>query len=150
MKPGQESAVVQIVRNLSIDFGSRFTSKISEQVLRDNADMLRIEVAEETGKIIGFCSWVMTFSTWRGAKGMYISDHYMEPDHWSEKTAKELLQLAVKNASAEGACFARLEVDLSEEQSGDFYSDIGFWYEARLMLHYLETGPMTRFVSAKI
>jgi hypothetical protein len=146
MKPGQEGQVTLLIHGLIADYGSNFKSKLTAQSLIDNAGFLNVEVAECEGRIMGICAWVMSFSTWRGTKGMYVADLCVTRETNSTDVARKLLHLAATSGASLGATFIRTEVDISDERIEIVYSQIGFWNQLRHMIYFLEPAEFQRFV----
>ena len=42
-------------------------------------DLVDVVVAEDDGHLLGACLGLMTFSTWRGARGLYVVDLFVLP-----------------------------------------------------------------------
>jgi hypothetical protein len=149
MRPGQERQVTDLILGLIEDYGTTFTSSLTADALRQSADFLNIEVAEKDGAIIGICAWVMSFSTWRGVKGMYVADHFVTRAHRNGDVAHNLLHLAAMNGAAQGAHFIRVELDISDESSETLYQNIGFWNQTRHSLYFLEPDKFGAFIAAQ-
>jgi hypothetical protein len=148
MKPGQEPQVTALIQKLIADYGTDFTSKISPESLRSSAGFLNVEVAEKDGRIVGICCWVMSFSTWRGVKGMHVADHFILPEVQSSTTARDLLRVAARNAANQGATFIRTEIDITDEFIESVFGEIGFWHQTRHTLHFLEPIEFQEFIKA--
>lgn len=149
MKDGQESQVTELIMGLIADYGTTFKSRLTPQSLRQSADFLNIEVAEQNGRIVGICAWVMSFSTWRGVKGIYVADHFVTKEQRHTDVARNLLHLAASNGAAQGATFIRMEVDITDDVSEALYTDVGFWHQTRHMLYFLEPTEFDKFIAAK-
>jgi hypothetical protein len=147
MAPGQEDEVCELVLNLIENYGTDFQSILSPESLRDSAGFLNVETASLDGKIIGICAWTMSFSTWRGVKGMHVNDHFVTADHRDSDAMRNLLVLAARNGAVQGAKFIRTEVDVSEENAELMYAKFGFWLQSRHSLHFLEPREFALFIS---
>jgi L-amino acid N-acyltransferase YncA len=147
MKPGQEGEVAELILGLIADYGTDFQSKLTAQSLAESGGFLNVEVAERDGRIMGICAWVMSFSTWRGVKGMHVADHFVLREFGKTGVPRGLLRFAAVNAAAQGAKFIRTEVDISEEASEELFRTVGFWYQTRHALHFLEPDKFEAFVA---
>jgi GNAT superfamily N-acetyltransferase len=147
MREGQEGQVTDLILALIADYGTTFKSVLTPQSLRQSTDFLNVEVAEYDGKIVGICAWVMSFSTWRGTKGMYVADHFVTKAFRHSDVARKLLHLAATNGAQQGAAFIRVEVDITDDMSEELYTDVGFWNQTRHMLYFLEPGEFDKFVT---
>ena len=147
MREGQEQLVADLILGLIADYGTKFISKLTPESLKASAGFLNVEVAELDGEIIGICAWVMTFSSWRGTRGIYLADHFVTSQASKRGVARELLLFAATNAAELGATFIRTEVDVSDEAAETLYSNIGFWVQPRHMLAFLEADKFAAFVS---
>jgi GNAT superfamily N-acetyltransferase len=146
MRAGQEVLVSNLIHGLIADYGRPFSTKLNPETILTNSGFLNIEVAEIDGKIIGICAWVMTFSTWRGVRGMYIADHFVVPNAPQKDVARQLLLLAAISAAAEGAAFIRTEVDITNESNQELYAEAGFWTQTRHVVHFLEPELFEEFI----
>lgn len=147
MRAGQEVLVSELIHGLIEDYGRPFSTQLSPKAILENSGFLNIEVAELDGKIIGFCAWVMTFSTWRGVRGLYVADHFVLADAPQKETAYQLLLLASISAAAEGARFIRTEVDVTHQSYEELYSEIGFWRQSRHEVHFMEPESFDVFIN---
>jgi hypothetical protein len=148
MKPGQEEQVTALIRKLIAEYGTDFASQLSPESLRGSAGFLNVEVAEKDGRIVGVCAWVMSFSTWRGVKGMHIADHFVLPDVESSTIARDLLHLAARNSAKQGATFIRTEIDITDEFIEEVFRDIGFLHQTRHTLHFLEAAEFAKLIQS--
>jgi hypothetical protein len=148
MRLGQESEVAELIHSVMADYGTDLETKLTPEALKDSGGFLNIEVAEVNGKIIGICAWVMSFSTWRGLKGMHVADNIVIRAVGKNDTARKLLHIAAKSGAEQGAKFIRTEIDISDELAENLYAEIGFWYQTRHTLHFLERRNFDKFVSA--
>ena len=146
MKEGQEGQVSELIHGLIADYGTTFQSQLTPESLRASSGFLNVEVAECEGRVIGICAWVMSFSTWRGTRGMHVADHFVARDFRHTGVAHKLLHNAAAAAAAEGATFIRTEVDISDEASEKLYAGIGFWNQLRHMLCFLEPDKFKAFL----
>jgi GNAT superfamily N-acetyltransferase len=147
MQPGQESEVTDLIYALMAEYGTNLETKLTPEAIKDTDGFLNIEIAEANGKIIGICAWVMSFSTWRGLKGMHVADHFVTRSARKTDTARKLLHFAAKSAASQGAQFIRTEIDISDEFAEELYAEVGFWYQTRHTLHFLERSKFNNFIA---
>jgi ribosomal protein S18 acetylase RimI-like enzyme len=147
MRQGDEAAVAAMVQHLARETGGRVAPKLTAEGLRENSDLLDVTVATAPGgDLAGACLSLMTFSTWRGARGMYVVDLFIAPE-WRGRTLGEaLLRAAGRRALERGAKFIKLEVDTANEGAGRFYDRLGFNRNEYDRLFVLEREQFARFL----
>lgn len=148
MRDGQEEQVVQVIHRLIAEYGAKFSSQLTAETLRASSGFLNVEVAERASEIIGICTWVMSFSTWRGVKGIYINDHFVVSKYKKTEVAYNLLHCAAQNGASHGARFVRTEIDISEEDTESVYAEVGFWNQVRHSLYFLEPDHFDKLIAA--
>ncbi len=129
--------VAGFIRARVMDGG--YVDKISGLVSGDNLRAftdLNIELAENDDKLIGYLSWQITYSTWRGLKGIYINDHYASANNLPVLSA--LLNHTIGRGLTLGSSYIRTEVDITEEHITDAYTKAGFWHAIMRAQYYLE------------
>ena len=89
----------------------------------------------------------MTYSTWRGARGLYVVDLYVEPETRGRGVGELLLRLSARRAAARGAQFIKLEVDETNAGAERFYQRLGFSKKTEDRLHILEQDRLKDFIS---
>lgn len=149
MRQGEEDAVVTMLRQLPKDLGLSVVPKITGESLRDADGLARVTVAENSGLLVGCCLWVMTYSSWRGAKGIYISDIYVMEHARDQKVGDKLLRRVARDAQALGAAFIKLEVDVTNSKARAFYERRGFKHKADDQLLILEPEEFTAFAKGR-
>lgn len=150
MRDGQEDAVAAMVRQLPKDLGLSVLPKLTGEGLRKAKGLVNVTVAEDSGLLLGACVWLMTFSTWRGCKGMYVVDLFVMQHARGRKVGERLLQAAARQASPLGAEFIKLEVDTSNGGAGRFYDRFGFGRHPEDELFILEPEGFTAFLERKL
>jgi GNAT superfamily N-acetyltransferase len=148
MREGQEDEIVNLIYGLINEYGAKFECHLNQNTLRNSKDILNIEVASVHGTIIGFCAWVVTYSTWRGQKGIYLCDLAVTAKFRSNEVSRQLLTLAAKTAAKEGATFIRAEIDITSDDNAPLYEQIGFWSQTRHVMHFLEQDKFNEFIGA--
>lgn len=147
MRPEEADAVAGMVRGLAEHIGTGFVPKLTGLKLARAGDLIDIVVAEEEGRLIGACLGLMTFSTWRGAPGLYVVDLFVEPQARGRNVGLELLRCCAQRFAKRGAEFIKLEVDETNTGAQRFYARLGFTKKAEDRLHVLEQDKLTKFIS---
>ena len=100
----------------------------------------RAVIAEHDGKAVGLCLYFTSFSSWRGAKGVYVQDLYVADAMRHTGLGKRLLQYVAARAGSDGAQYLRLAVDADNVSAQSFYERIGMhWVEEDRV--YVIDGP---------
>jgi ribosomal protein S18 acetylase RimI-like enzyme len=126
MRKGEEGEAARLIRKMPKDIGLDFVPLLTGVSLRANADVANVTVADEVGTMLGVCLWTLAFSSWRGAKGIYISDLYVQPEARGRKIGEALLQEVVRQADVLGAKYVKMEVDENNLGAQRFYERLGF------------------------
>lgn len=150
MRDGQEDAVAAMVRQLPKDLGLSVAPKLTGEGLRKAKGLVKVNVAEDSGLLLGACLWLMTFSTWRGCKGMYVIDLFVMQHARGKKVGERLLQSAMKVAAVEGAEFVKLEVDESNTGGARFYDRLGFGRHPEDELFIMEADVLKTFIDRRL
>ena len=83
-------------------------------------------IAENNGTAVGLALFFPSFSSWRGASGVYIQDLYVAPDIRAGGLGKRILVEVLRMAHAQwGAEYLRLAVDESNMSGQGFYERLG-------------------------
>jgi ribosomal protein S18 acetylase RimI-like enzyme len=126
MRPGQEDAVAAMIRQLPKDLGHDVVPKVTGESLREAADYVKVLVADDSGLLLGCCVWMPVYSTWRGCKGIYITDLYVMGHARGKKIGERLIKQLSREAQKIGAQYMRLEVDHDNPRANQFYERLGF------------------------
>jgi hypothetical protein len=124
-----------------------YVTKISHLVTGENLRTftdLNIELAEVDGKLVGHLSWQITYSTWRGLKGLYINDHFATGNN--VQVLNSLLNHVIAKGLALGTTFIRTEVDITDEHVTEAYTKVGFWHAIMRAQYYLEPKAFSDYV----
>ena len=120
--------IVRMIRDLATHVDDRVRPNTTIEVLQQEGPFgkgrFRILVAENEGRIIGFCLYTYAFSGWRGATGLFIEDLYVEKTARGLGLGKKLLAAAAKTERG-NASFMKLEVKLSDPVAVGFYQSLG-------------------------
>jgi ribosomal protein S18 acetylase RimI-like enzyme len=138
MREGQEDAVAVLIRQLPKDLGLSAVPKMTGQNLREAKGIAHVMVAEDAGLILGLCLWTMTYSSWRGCAGIYISDLYVLPHARGRKIGEKLLRGTIAESQKLGAGFIKMEVDVGNEGGARFYEKLGFKHKQDDRIFILE------------
>jgi ribosomal protein S18 acetylase RimI-like enzyme len=138
MRAGEEEAVAVLLRRMPADIGISVVPKITGESLREAKDLAHVTIADDAGLILGVCLWCFTYSSWRGAKGIYISDLYVLEHARGRKVGEKLLRGVMVEATKQGACFIKMEVDETNMGAHRFYQRLGFVHKSEDQFHVLE------------
>jgi len=109
------------VRSVTRDFA---------EAISGNHPAIHVLLAEQDQQPMGIAILFLTFSTWRGTRGVYVQDIFVAPDARGTGLGKELIEAAAKWAAAQGADHLRLSVDQDNVAAQSFYDAIGLTYRA--------------------
>ncbi len=146
MHSEEADAVAAMFRQLPGDVGQDSVPRITGEVLNKNADLIFVLVAVENDEVVGACSWLLTFSTWRATKGMYVCDLYVKSDRRGKKLGERLLRAAAMDAQKIGAEFIKLEASIDNPKPSHFYKRNGFHKSDDDAVWFLEYENFTQFL----
>jgi ribosomal protein S18 acetylase RimI-like enzyme len=149
MRAGQEDAVAAMIRQLPKDLGHHTVPKITSDSLRAASDYVKVLVAEDSGLLLGCCVWMPVYSTWRGCKGIYITDLYVMEHARGKKIGERLLKQMGREALKINAHYMRLEVDHDNPRAGQFYERMGFKRKVDQDNCFLESDDMLAMTGEK-
>ena len=147
MRQGQEDAVATFVRQLAKELGVDITPVVSGELLRQWKGQHHVMVAENAGLLCGICTWFYIYSTWRGTKGVYVSDLYVLGYLRGRKIGEGLLRATAKEAAKEGSTFLKLDVRKGMPRQMNFYENLGFAQHIETQTYYLEQEPLNAFIT---
>ena len=104
-------------------------------------------MADDGGRLVGACLTLMTFSTWRGSRGVYVADLFVEAAARGQDIGQRLLRNAAARGVDRGAKFIKLEVDLSNPAAERFYQRLGFKRKDEDRLFFLEQDRLAEFIA---
>ena len=96
----EAEAVSGMVRGLAEHIGTDFVPALTGEKLRTASDLIDVVVADDGGRLIGACLGLMTFSTWRGAPGLYVVDLFVLPEARGRNVGLELLRCQARRFAA--------------------------------------------------
>lgn len=142
MRPGQEDAVATLVRQLPRDLGLSVVPMVTGEMLRQWQPHVRVMTADNSGLLVGACVWFFTFSTWRGSKGVHISDLYVMGHMRGRKIGQNLLAAVAREAIKHDANYLRLDVTTITPAPRAFYEKLGFVADEEDLTLYLDQDKL--------
>jgi ribosomal protein S18 acetylase RimI-like enzyme len=149
MRPGQEDAVAAMIRQLPKDLGHDVVPKVTGASLREAADYVNVLVAEDSGLLLGCCVWMPIYSTWRGCKGIYITDLYVMGHARGKKVGERLIKQLSREAQKIDARYIRLEIDHENTRASTFYQRLGFQRKTDQDNCFLESDELDNLAGEK-
>ena len=149
MRVEEADAVAAMVHGLAVHIGTDFVPALTGERLRAASDLIDVVVADDGGRLIGACLGLMTFSTWRGAPGLYVVDLFVLPEARGRNVGLDLLRCQAQRFAARGARFIKLEVDETNTGAERFYARLGFNKKSEDRLHILEQDRFVDFVGGQ-
>lgn len=146
MRAEDAPGVVAMVHGLARDTAPDVIPKLTPESLIDNDDLILVTIAEDNGGILGACLTLMTFSTWRGLKGLYVVDLFIDGEARNRGIGLKLLREAARRGRAEGARFIKLEVLTTNDGAARFYERLGFARHDEDRLFVLEDEQVTALI----
>ncbi len=150
MKAGEEDAVAVLIRQMPKDIGLDVVPLITGQNLRECKDVAQVTVIEDTGQMLGVCLWAMTYSSWRGCRGIYISDLYVMPFARGKHVGEKLLVGTIREAQKLGAGFIKMEVDATNSNAARFYQRLGFKHKSDDQIFILEPDAFAMLAKGEV
>jgi ribosomal protein S18 acetylase RimI-like enzyme len=131
IRPGRQedcavvAAMVQdLARLAGVEAG--VTAAILEREAFGPSPTIRLLVAEDDWGVLGCLVHQDTFSTWRGANGVFVVDLFVREDQRGRGIGLDLLRRAASLGLERGARFMRLDVEPHNEAALRFYRRLGF------------------------
>jgi ribosomal protein S18 acetylase RimI-like enzyme len=138
--------VVAMVKGLARDTGSDVVPELTPENLIASRDLIDVIIAEDEVRLLGACLTLLTYSTWRDAKGLYVVDLCVDARARNGGIGVKLLREAARRGRAKGARFIKLEVDRTNGGAERFYERLGFVLNDKDRLYVLEDEKVTDFV----
>ena len=149
MREDDAPNVVAMVHGLARDTGSDVVPKLTPESLIAARDLIDVTIAEDDGGILGACLTLLTYSTWRDAKGLYVVDLFIDGKARNRGIGLKLLREAGRRGRTKGARFIKLEVYHTNEGAARFYERLGFVRNDKDRLFVLEDDKVTALLSAE-
>jgi ribosomal protein S18 acetylase RimI-like enzyme len=123
----------EVVAGMVVDLAALFgiSSGTTAEGLRAEAfgarPSIEIVVAEAPDRTLaGYLVHQDTYSTWRGANGVFVVDLFVRPYWRNDGTGVKLMSEAARRGVAKGARFMRLDVNADNAGAQRFYERFGF------------------------
>ena len=149
MHDSEAEIVAGMVHGLARDLRLDVTPVLTGSKLLAARDLVNVVVAAEDEKLLGACLSLPTFSTFRGARGLYVVDLFVDQAARNRNIGLALLKEAARRAAATGATFIKLEVDTGNEAGARFYERLGFKKKSEDRLFILEQDGLNNFTREK-
>jgi ribosomal protein S18 acetylase RimI-like enzyme len=147
MRDSDAPRVVAMVQGLARDTGADIVPKLTAESLIANGDLIDVTIAEDASGILGACLTLLTYSTWRDAKGLYVVDLFVDGKARNQGLGLKLLREAARRGRAKGARFIKLEVYHTNDGAARFYERLGFVMNDKDRLFVLEDDKVTEFLT---
>jgi len=141
--------VAGMVHGLARDLALGVVPDLTGARLLAARDLVNVVVAAEDDRLLGACLSLMTFSTFRASKGVYVVDLFVDGAARNRNIGLALLKESACRALAKGATFIKLEVDISNEGGARFYERIGFKRKNEDRLLILEQDDLINLTREK-
>ena len=96
--------------------------------LSGNTPAIHAFVAEDESAPLGMAIFFLSYSTWRGSRGVYLQDIYVAGGARDAGLGRRLMQQVADWATAHGADHLRLSVDRDNTAARSFYDNLGLSY----------------------
>ncbi|MFC7309474.1 GNAT family N-acetyltransferase [Streptomyces monticola] len=103
---------------------------------------------DESGQVVGYTLWFLTFSTWRGVHGIYMEDLYVRPAARGGGHGKALMAELARICAERG--YQRLEWAVLDwnQPSIDFYTSLGAKPQTEWPVYRLTDEALARLGTA--
>jgi ribosomal protein S18 acetylase RimI-like enzyme len=149
MADADAPAVVAMVHGLARDTATGVIPKLTAESLIGNRDLIDVTIAEDREGLLGACLTLLTYSTWRDARGLYVVDLFIDGRARNRGIGLKLLRAAARSGRAKGARFIKLEVYQTNEGAARFYERLGFGRHDEDRLFILEDEKMTALLDGE-
>lgn len=150
MLEGEENAVVDMVQALTTIVEPGYRIKMTPENLRADSDIALVMIAENNGHLVGAGIYNMTYSSWRGTRGIYVCDLFVLPETRNQNIGLKLLHAIARDGKARGGGFIKLEVQEDNIGAAKFYDRIGFRHKENDGTYILEPSRFTNFTTGEI
>jgi GNAT superfamily N-acetyltransferase len=142
--PSDAPAIHTMILELadSLDANGRVTSTAGDirGALSGDEPAVHAIIAENEGRPVGVAVFFLTFSTWRGARGVYLQDLFVRADAQATGLGRRLVDSVVAWARERGASHLRLSVDRRNSAARAFYEAVGMTHSDEECIYAL-AGP---------
>ena len=147
MRDGQEDAVASFIRQIPKALGLATQPRITGETLRSWKGDVRVMIADNAALLCGVCVWYTTYSTWRAAKGAFISDVFVLSHLRGRAIGANLIKATAREAAKHGATFLRLDVTVSTPRPRQYYEKLGFEADEDDLTLYREQPQFNAFIA---
>ena len=149
MQDNEAQTVADMVHGLARDLNLNIVPVLTANILLESRDLVNVVVAAEAGRLLGACLSLMTFSTFRAAKGVYVVDLFVVATARNRNVGEALLRETARRGKVRGARFVKLEVDLTNAGGARFYERLGFKKKLEDRLFVLEQDSLNYFIAER-
>jgi ribosomal protein S18 acetylase RimI-like enzyme len=110
-----------------------------------NAPAFEVLLAEIDGTFAGLCLSFPSYSTWRGQRGIYVQDLYVDDAFRGRGIGEDLLRAAARRGKAGGAGYLRLSVDVENAKARAFYERLGLVHSRDEQIHMIKGEAFDAF-----
>lgn len=110
-----------------------------------DAPAFEVLIAEIDGTFAGLCLTFPSYSTWRGERGIYVQDLYVDAAFRGRGIGEDLLRAAARRGRAKGAGYLRLSVDIDNRKAQAFYERIGLVHSRDEQIHMIKGEAFDAF-----
>lgn len=96
-----------------------------EKALSGDTPDIQAIVARNNNETVGLGVFFLTFSTWRGARGVYLQDIFVAEGARGTGLGARLLREVISWGVDQGADHLRLSVDRHNKKARTFYESLG-------------------------
>jgi ribosomal protein S18 acetylase RimI-like enzyme len=104
-------------------------------------------IAEFDGAFAGLCLTFPSFSTWRGERGVYVQDLYVDEACRGRRVGETLLRAVARRGKAKGAGYIRLSVDIANKKAESFYERLGITHSRDEHIHMIKGDAFDAFAA---
>ncbi|HPE32362.1 MAG TPA: GNAT family N-acetyltransferase [Parvularculaceae bacterium] len=138
------SVIHDMVVALARDTGKMalVTSSV-EDIARDGfgaAPAFEALIAEKNGAPVGLALFFPEYSTWRGRRGVYLQDLFVDGSVRGEGVGAKLIAALAARGARDGAVYMRLAVDDKNDSAAKFYDRLGFVEHKEDRMLFLDHG----------
>ena len=112
-----------------------------------NDPAFEVLIAEIDGIFAGLCLTFPSFSTWRGERGIYVQDLYVDETFRGRRIGEMLLKAAARRAQKRGAGYLRLSVDIDNPRAQAFYERVGLTHSRNEQIHMIKGEAFRAFAA---
>ncbi|HNP35057.1 MAG TPA: GNAT family N-acetyltransferase [Woeseiaceae bacterium] len=122
-------AIFKLLRELAESGNLAHRFSCNEDDLRRHGfgeqPMFEALLAESHGTAIGLSLFFFTYSSWRGAKGVYVQDLVVSQGAQAQGLGRRLIVATARHAVKSGATHLRLSVECDNDKAIGFYRRLG-------------------------